>query len=1783
MDRIELIILYMDGNEEKVRAVANKWSFSDTMMGEQAVTCNIVSEKPIPFAVGDYCVFRGETYTLNYIPSVTQKAGNGEIQDAFTYENVKFDSYNDELSRCMLLDVTPTTEDYIAAYGTNYTGSSKFQLYCGESTVNGSTLTAVCTLAAKIQANLDRMYSRGAWSVLVDTETTYVSPSGGNVLLTHTDDKVLSFDNSTVLQALAEVHNTFDLNYCIRGRVIYIGFQMSDLTDGDLVQGGNDEDEDVNSFTFGYGKGYPRHDNDGKGLFRIKRIANSQQRIVTRLRAMGSTKNMPYRYYNKKYGGESNPELTQTLFPTNLQLPGTFLPEGNPTDEASATGSTKWSRNNARSEFLRKVKGDTNDAYIDKNDDAVNCEEGIREGNARWDGSNSDLQEIYPTIEGVKYIELREALVQDMDGKAGGNGETSSSAFYPYQNQERIDKLLAVGYLDDGTMVDDANIGDGILPESGSLSTGIPRPSEIELTTLRFNQSGYGDFRLNSGTYYGIERRLFSIQGVTPGKYAISPTIGSVIYSFDIQSDNAVSADIGFIIAIRQTNLQTGVVTTIAEYHSDFITASNSSGISEVELPYIPDVKNTVNAKVREISVTAQSDVAVSFIPVMRNVSAQGNSNSFSLEYKVGNSRIDSTVTYEPECVWIPLDDNGSISETFHVFIQDMGFDLSATFSGDTPVISMKSGRCVGREFEIGETIQKVTYNGKKGYMLTLKRATDSSLNTYYPSQSSPLSAGDYFVLLNIEMPDAYILAAEARLLMAATDYLSDNCQTVFTYQPYIDDIYLQRNYDNMIAAGTPEKSIFWRLYAGLKFSFNGIPSEPNSPLPFAQITIEKVMITMGDGLTPKVDIVLNDDIQQTTLQKLTIAVDRIYGGSLFNTGLGSLDMINEALVKVLQTEGGKYFLSKTHDDVAQGIITFLNGVAFGARQLWKIDGNGNAILNDINAQNAIFNKLTAQEAHFFTLIIDEIRSVGGQLIISPANCRIDKVEDIGDGYKCYFKASDSERVVNNQWQVGMQAIHVEFNVEQGGSQNYWRVITAKSSETVSIDIDDNEVRCHWIVLSKNVCKDDSTEPKDGDDLSQLGFNEAWYTANIGTLPSDYKQLENAIILSAYNIPFIYTGPYKEDPDGIQAPLYAAFSRINDFSVTEDNLLVGIAGNGHVFKGRVIIEQGSTLADGRDVNNLGVQEGNLLRNSGFTGDYESIEVDGNMEMSEDTEVYSEPLKYWLVTDANGRASTSAVEVIEESNAVSGYAATISGNLSQEIDVYPNTWYMLMLKAYISDNTSGTLSINLGGNLMTKEVTYSAQRFALPILTGNTVEDNDKKLVLSGEGITVYDLMLVEGNIPTEYKPSEKDNNKTLAELLNLEYLRKAIYEANTEIIGGLIMSQLIKVGNYVNGKQQNTGGMSGLYTDGNSPFLWGGGTFEQAIETIMYYAARHPEHYYDEEPEGHVNFAVTHGGTAILNDIILRGYINAIGGIFKNVRSANGKWSLDEDGFMRCVNAWISGSIYTPYTIIKNDNIDEYTTEQEVNISYGNTTQLTTVNVVNLEESGLNIQIDYRKVGGDPIYIMLPNAENYNGAEVNIFANEICILVGVSRISMATLTTYELSNPYLWKGQKIKLKCFNDNNTFRWITDTYSDSIRFRSPIKIADVHVMVQKVNDEWVFLPDISSYNSTDSFQFERSEKGKYIVTLPSDWTAISIPALIIVPHNSYMEEYDRGAYVSVVDKYYANNSFVLAVADDDSLNDGDFGFSLYIQRDYDAYNIIERQNNVNQINSRYGRRER
>lgn len=716
---------------------------------------------------------------------------------------------------------------------------------------------------------------------------------------------------------------------------------------------------------------------------------------------------------------------------------------------------------------------------------------------------------------------------------------------------------------------------------------------------------------------------------------------------------------------------------------------------------------------------------------------------------------------------------------------------------------------------------------------------------------------GDNYILWNIRMPEEYYGLAEREFQDAVDVYNMEHTLDVSCYKAPTDHVWIE-------TTGT-------ELFVGRRVKLVSDEYFPETGYRQSRITRISRQVT----LPSQMDLEIGDALSKRTLDKIDDAINdaknivRSFSSSLpdiIKTG-DDTRWTDNNLLSALRSM--REFISKTKSDTAQGIITFLQGVAFGSSGDWWIHGNGDARLNTINAQKAIFDTLIAQNAHFFNLVIDEIKSVGGQVLITDANCRIDLVEEVGDEYICYFKATDETRETINQWDVDDMAIHYEFNVSENGTRNYWRLVTRTSNEiqdeekTVEKVINGETVKCHYIVLSDVVgnYKDGSAEPKAGDDVSQLGNRNQAKTDR-----------QNAIILSAYNIPFIYTGPYEGDANGIQAPLYASFYNINDFKITEANLMVGIARNGHVFKGKVKMLNGSTLADGRDVNQLGISEGNLVRNSGFTGNFESEEVGENDTVSDDTVIFSDPLKYWVAENVT----------IDDANAdsVSGSAAVINnGSLRQAIEsgISENTWYVLSFKACCPDTTNTTLNVSLGGVSNAVAVYNSVQRIDLPFKSIST--DNTLTFQATGK-VMVMDVMLIRGNIPSEYQKSEKDNDKSVANFLGLSYLQRAITEASTEILGGLILTQLVKVGMFRD-KQftEETGGMSGLYIDEHSPFLYGGGTLEQAIYTAMKYS--NPRYQpTDAEVAEMANLVLTHGGRAILNDTVLRGYIYALGGVF---------------------------------------------------------------------------------------------------------------------------------------------------------------------------------------------------------------------------------------------------------------------------------------------------------------
>ena len=253
-----------DVNGEQV--TVHGLEYSDTWMGECFLTINFKHETPIDFQIGDYIIYRNERFELNYEPGKDKQARPDTYGEGFVYDSVKFNALQDELSRAEFLDVVLNDNEL------HYTALPKFPFY----------VQTLDDLLDRIQANLDEQIGKGLWKIYSRNKERSVQRGAleSEWMLVYgeeTNDNVIesmsiTIDSKKCWDALALVNEKWDVNFIVRGRNIYVG------TAGVQAE-----------HMFKYGL--------GEGLYEIVQNADSEQNIITRLRAYGSEKNLPSHYY----------------------------------------------------------------------------------------------------------------------------------------------------------------------------------------------------------------------------------------------------------------------------------------------------------------------------------------------------------------------------------------------------------------------------------------------------------------------------------------------------------------------------------------------------------------------------------------------------------------------------------------------------------------------------------------------------------------------------------------------------------------------------------------------------------------------------------------------------------------------------------------------------------------------------------------------------------------------------------------------------------------------------------------------------------------------------------------------------------------------------------------------------------------------------------------------------------------------------------------------------------------------------------------------------------------------------------------------------------------------------------------------------------------------------------------------------------------------------------------------------------------------------------------------
>lgn len=722
---------------------------------------------------------------------------------------------------------------------------------------------------------------------------------------------------------------------------------------------------------------------------------------------------------------------------------------------------------------------------------------------------------------------------------------------------------------------------------------------------------------------------------------------------------------------------------------------------------------------------------------------------------------------------------------------------------------------------------------------------------TQIPGGAIIPTPGDQYIPWNFAMPQEYITAAEQAYKQAVDDFLNTYSFDPNKYTGTTDRNYIEKN-------NTPLR-IGWnvRLLSEQYFGSTGgykdtrITKVQRKLNDLCQATIT-CSDEVGTGWKSSVDNSLNSlryevarQAEQTIIDILT-STDR-------NTP--SDNNVYSALASLLK------FHRKDKTDENPYLQKFLKGIELG-KFVSGLLGTGGAIQIDQDGNShAEFDYLTIRKlATFIELIIQEAKHVGGILIVSPSGMTISKVEETDTAYRCYFEQTDGDRTLQNQFTVGTQARRQTFNLTE--QAYYWRLVTAVGDD--------------YVDLSKTDCDTGSTIPQAGDELVGLGHRTD-------------KTRQAAIIISAFGTdsPSIkyYQGidSYSLEDKAVKMDYYDPVSGRYK-SVTYGDTYVGDKEGKTYIKydqeegvevsGKVKIQQGSegagNFTDLPDeiYNAVKIGGENLLLNTGFLGDFESLKLDSNTTLKEGTEMYNTTLDKW-----NGTATLN-----QDENAVSGVSATI-GRLSQGLMLIPNENYVISYKA------KGTsLQIVVGGSTISQQLTNDYKKYSHVFTNSNSTS-----VTFSGAA-TICDIKLERGTIPTDWCPSVLDPDAVKDEFKNLWYLQDAM-KGSTDVNGGLVLTSVVEVGKWTDGVMEKVNaGISGIYNDDTDVAFWAGGTFEQAIATVQKLIGG--ETPTDEEWKSMAKFVATHGG-----DVFIRGYIYALGGYFRGmVDLGNGVTRLNADG-----------------------------------------------------------------------------------------------------------------------------------------------------------------------------------------------------------------------------------------------------------------------------------------------
>lgn len=423
--------------------------------------------------------------------------------------------------------------------------------------------------------------------------------------------------------------------------------------------------------------------------------------------------------------------------------------------------------------------------------------------------------------------------------------------------------------------------------------------------------------------------------------------------------------------------------------------------------------------------------------------------------------------------------DDGKPFDIYYFTDGEMNFDPNEyEIGGLVKRVTFQTGQLAGLgNDEDGEHYFEVNYNSatREFELITIWPYDD---DTQVPGGVLEPKAEDTYILWNVRMPDEYYPIAEEEYATAVEKYMDEHCLDRSVYKCSTDYVALKKR------GVVPCMGQRVRLESD-RFFASGYRE--------SRITVVDQKLERPT----EADIEISDVLSQTTQSRMADEIENVRSEVKANTvelpdlirSWDTTQPTDNNLFSARRSE--QEFLSRKRNDRTKGRITFEQGVVFGEEENGFVDGKGNAELltavvrellrsvdysgggltdsgwrlgmDEDRLSHLVVDKLTVRQVmNVFELLINKVRSVGGQICVSAANGKIKTVEEQGNYYLISFE------------QKNMFVRH-----------DLVRCQTFTGTDLRSYWVEVAEVTTKGIVVAKEEFEE--TEPKAGDECVLMG------------------------------------------------------------------------------------------------------------------------------------------------------------------------------------------------------------------------------------------------------------------------------------------------------------------------------------------------------------------------------------------------------------------------------------------------------------------------------------------------------------------------------------------------------------------------------------------------------------------------------------------------------------------------------------------------------------------------